>query len=109
LDIRSCVFNALNRVAAACIDNSVRVYRVDTGARVATLYGHSGPVNCASWAPNNQILASGGDDGRCVAQCSLRCNRCVCTCITLVPLLQDEVVGIAVTAAVEHVCVGALS
>ena len=63
-DIRSCTFNALNRVAAACVDNSVRVYRVDTGARVATMYGHSGPVNCTAWAPNNQVLASGSDDGR---------------------------------------------
>jgi WD40 repeat protein len=65
-DIRSVTFNAVNRVAAACQDRSVRVYRVDTGARVATMYGHTGAVNCAVWAPNNQILATGADDGRCV-------------------------------------------
>jgi WD40 repeat protein len=62
----SCSFNARYRVAAACRDNSVRVYRVDTGARVAMMYGHTAPVNCVVWAPNNNIVASGSEDGRCV-------------------------------------------
>lgn len=63
-DITTVAFNSQHRVAAACADNTVRVYRVDTGARVGTLYGHTGPVNAVLWANSGRIVATAAEDGK---------------------------------------------
>ena len=40
-------------------DNSVRVYRVETGERVSTWSGHVRAPTCAKWAPRNLLVATG--------------------------------------------------
>jgi hypothetical protein len=66
-NIHTCAFNAYNRVVVGCKDNSVRVYRVDTGARVGTLYGHTGSINAVAWANTGRVCASASEDGQYVA------------------------------------------
>ena len=74
-DLNACAFNSHNRVAAACKDNTVRVYRIDTGARVATLYGHVAPVNTVVWARSGRVVASGGEDGMYVPPFTLSFHK----------------------------------
>lgn len=42
----------------------VRLYKTDTGERVATLGGHVGGVFALAWRPDGKTLATGGHDGQ---------------------------------------------
>ncbi len=50
-------------IAAAHWDGSVRVYDYTTGAMLATLQGHNGPVTAVAFHPKGKRVASGGKDG----------------------------------------------
>ena len=42
----------------------MRLYKTDTGERVATLGGHVGGVFALAWRPDGKTLATGGHDGQ---------------------------------------------
>lgn len=104
-NIHTCAFNAHNRVVTGCKDNSVRVYRVDTGARVGTLYGHTGPVNVVAWANTGRVCASGAEDGQYVALLETRTSaasyRSMHACVFV--CTQDSAVGaVSIETRMSH-------
>ena len=59
----ACAFSVSGRVAAAYTDDSVRVYRASTGARVGVLRGHKAAVVDVVYSPDGLTLASASADG----------------------------------------------
>jgi WD40 repeat protein/tRNA A-37 threonylcarbamoyl transferase component Bud32 len=51
------------RIAGACLDQTVKVWEVDSGKELLVLRGHEGEVNAVAWTPENRRLVSGGRDG----------------------------------------------
>ena len=60
---------ALFGFGAAGEDGAVRVWDSLTGELVQTLEGHEDGVNYVAFAPNDELLASAGDDGTCLDRC----------------------------------------
>lgn len=52
-----------DQLAAACDDQTIRVWNTRTGAELRTLRGHTKSVRAVSYRPDGQQLASGSDDG----------------------------------------------
>jgi WD40 repeat protein len=50
-------------VAAGCLDGSVRVYEVRSGAECCRHEGHRGPARAVAFTPDGRAAASGGADG----------------------------------------------
>jgi WD40 repeat protein len=50
-------------VVSASRDHKVRIWDPEGGDLLATLSGHTGPVNCVDVAGDNHLIASGADDG----------------------------------------------
>lgn len=49
-------------VASGGLDDTIKVWSLETGDLRLTLRGHTKPVNCLAISPDCQILASGSDD-----------------------------------------------
>ena len=51
-----------NTLASGSLDNTVRLWDVDTGAVIRTLTGHTSSVRSVSFSPDRNTLASGSWD-----------------------------------------------
>lgn len=49
-------------LASGGLDDTIKLWNLETGDLVHTLAGHSKPVNCLAISPDSQLLASGSDD-----------------------------------------------
>jgi WD40 repeat protein len=52
------------RLAAACGDGVLRVWKTGPSAEPALLRGHGDPVDAVAWRPDGARIASGGRDGK---------------------------------------------
>jgi WD40 repeat protein len=50
------------RILTASSDETVRIWRADTGGLLATLKGHTGPVTSAVFSPDGQIILTASSD-----------------------------------------------
>ena len=50
------------QIASGALDNTVRVWDVDSGSAVHTLSGHTNWVLSVAWSPDGSTIASGGAD-----------------------------------------------
>ncbi len=54
---------ASTRLAAGCVDNTIRLFDIASRRQVAELHGHTGYVHSVAWSPDGTRLVSGSGDG----------------------------------------------
>jgi WD40 repeat protein len=52
-----------SRMVTAGVDGNARLWDPATGAELAVMSGHSGPVTAARFSPDGALIATGGTDG----------------------------------------------
>ena len=62
-DVMSVVFSPNGKyICSGSVDNTVRLWNVDTGENIRTLKGHTNYVKSVSFCPDGKYICSGSDD-----------------------------------------------